>query len=111
MNKKLLTAITIAGIMLITIGVVANPPKSDIEIYRNCELGIKWGRIVGKIRFAPFVMFLRLREGIRNPTARIYNCELNITPTINGDANVMLLLFRGNRITGWEFNTCIVNYV
>ena len=48
MNKKILTAITIVGLMLISIGVVANPPKADIEIYRNCELGIKWGRIVGK---------------------------------------------------------------
>ena len=111
MNKKILTLIIIFGLILITIGVSASPPKSDIEIYRNCELGIKWGRIVGKIRIAPFFILLRLREGIRNPTARIYNCELNITPIINGDANVILLLFRGNWITGWEFNTCIVNYV
>ena len=111
MNKKTLIAITIVGIMLITIGVRASPPKSNIEIYRNCELGIKWGRIVGKIRIAPFFILLRLREGIRNPTARIYNCELNITPTINGDANVILLLFSGNWMIGWKFNTCIVNYI
>ena len=111
MNKKILTAITIIGIMLITIGVRASPPKSDIEVYRNCELGIMWGRIVGRIRIAPFFILLRLREGFINPTARIYNCELNITPTINGDANVILLFFSGNRITGWEFNTCIVYYL
>ena len=52
-----------------------------------------------------------MRESIRNPTARIYNCELNITPTIDGDANVILLFFSGNRITDWEFNICIVNYL
>ena len=58
MNKKIFTIIIIFGLMLITIGVRAIPPKSNIEIYRNCELGIKWGRIVGKIRIAPFLDFL-----------------------------------------------------
>ena len=111
MNKKTLIAITIVGIMLITIGVGANPQQSNIEVYQNCELDIMYGRIVGRIRVAPFFMLLRLREGIINPTALIHNCELNISPTIYGDANVILLFFSGNRFTGWEFNTCIVNYL
>ena len=109
MNRKILVILLLASLLIPLQHESKAIEENSVDVFVECNLILVEG-VVSNAFGIPFV-FTHFQIRGENTTAYVLLCEEKVSIPIKGDVDIMLFSYSGNRVKGWEFSLCLVEYI